>query len=770
MTKEQVANYLSDLRSYQPPRPEEFRAPAGRNVSPITPANFAVPSRTNVTLQQAPAGHDAGDPAPLMENLNPIIHRRTHSAMSGHSYAPSIGGVSISSRPHRRIGSRNVSATSRTSSGTLRAMYVENEQRRREKEEVRAIREALHDLDMQQLHISAQEQAADLMWRHQNPGAPQAVPAPLFHRAQPKSTHHGRSQSAAPDVRPAHDYVPPHEDAENLPSEIVRDGDVFHDEILPIKPQSPTEWTSDPSREARAAAFDAVSKAHQLWDSPQKKAYLSLTNPPVLAPAARPRQSSGPRSRNVSSNSTKGLFRNPEDQIYEEPDEDLDLEATNLSEGRAVPRPAPGASRSPFDRSRRTQDAPSSIRQPSARSGPSTAHAQAQKQSRRPQDVANAPPAAVTDEGADLRSARSGREGAGAERMEVRGDDLRQATSVRVPHRGSTASVPNAKNPMNSSRRRAPEKRSTLPHSEDSALNRPPVPTINLPEDPPVPAINLPEDPPSHMRPPAIPTINEPKATSESGPPRSRNNPFARPPPHHFATAPASTTSSQFTRAAPRPTASCTQCQLPIAGRIVSAAGVRFHPECFICFKCGEGLECVAFYPEPENSRAERVDRIQARAHGEPVDEADGQTEAEDGHDGLRFYCHLDFHELYSPRCRSCKTPIEGEVIVACGGEWHAGHFFCAECGDPFDAVTPFVEKDGYAWCITCHTNRYSTKCKKCRKPVTDQVVMALAAEWHVECFRCLECGGDFDDGRYFLRGHEETPVCVKCEEKRLKA
>jgi hypothetical protein len=32
------------------------------------------------------------------------------------------------------------------------------------------------------------------------------------------------------------------------------------------------------------------------------------------------------------------------------------------------------------------------------------------------------------------------------------------------------------------------------------------------------------------------------------------------------------------------------------------------------------------------------------------------------------------------------------------------------------------------------------------------------------------ECGGEFEDGRYFLRGESDDPVCVKCEERRLKA
>ena len=204
---------------------------------------------------------------------------------------------------------------------------------------------------------------------------------------------------------------------------------------------------------------------------------------------------------------------------------------------------------------------------------------------------------------------------------------------------------------------------------------------------------------------------------------------------------------SHWTPTTVRTGALCTQCALPIAGRIVSAAGSRFHPECFACYQCGEHLECVAFYPEPSNKHAERVDRIRTRMAGQdvaflpshPTPQDMARLEDDDGTDeSPRFYCHLDFHELFSPRCKSCKTPIEGEVIVACGGEWHAGHFFCAQCGDPFDSSTPFVEKDGYAWCVNCHTHRFSTKCKGCRKPVTDTVVKALGAEWHASCFVCV--------------------------------
>ena len=211
-----------------------------------------------------------------------------------------------------------------------------------------------------------------------------------------------------------------------------------------------------------------------------------------------------------------------------------------------------------------------------------------------------------------------------------------------------------------------------------------------------------------------------------------------RPLPKHSTTAPVHTSVPYWSLAGQRSTAQCSACALPIAGRIVSAISQRFHPQCFKCFHCAEPLECVAFFPEPDNKRVERLARIQARMDGHNLpDDKPGESAIEDGDDSLRFYCHLDFHELFSPRCRSCKTPIESEVVVACGGTWHVGHFFCAECGDPFDAKTPFVEKNGYAWCVPCHAGRFSGKCKGCRKPVVEKGIHALEAEWHEYCFVC---------------------------------
>ncbi|OAK98832.1 hypothetical protein IQ06DRAFT_252514 [Phaeosphaeriaceae sp. SRC1lsM3a] len=352
--------------------------------------------------------------------------------------------------------------------------------------------------------------------------------------------------------------------------------------------------------------------------------------------------------------------------------------------------------------------------------------------------------------------------------ISVSGPSSRRGYSANVPTIGVTPPIPS----ISVSESPAPSRRreSNVP----SISVTPEIPTISVNEAP-SPARGPKINAPSISVTPSIPSISVDGAAGSTRPlPDPKNHTSRR-----FGRGGAVQSRPHWTPTNARNGALCTQCALPIAGRIVSAAGSRFHPECFTCYQCAEHLECVAFYPEPDNKLAERVARIQARQRGEdiaflpthPTPEDMARLEHEDGTDeSQRFFCHLDFHELFSPRCKSCKTPIEGEVIVACGAEWHAGHFFCAQCGDPFDSSTPFVEKDGYAWCVNCHTHRYSTKCKKCRKPVTDTVVKALGAEWHMDCFCCVECSGPFQDGRYFLRGESQDPVCVKCEERRLKA
>jgi len=727
-----LATYLQNLRNNRPVRPVGSRPP------PFKSAKYG-----SLTDQHARARADStpASSSPDEKGSEKDEGQGEDSTPHTGTTIPKSVSVSLSSadsvkgRPlvHAPVGGpvvygRKVSptATVHVPTGAVNGTYVESTSRQLEKEEAHNLREALEIIDQRdeemRIYEAAQDEAADLVWRHRHPLAAEA-------------------EKTAP----------------------------YRNPDLPVKNR---------------------------------------------------RRSSAPRQ--VSNGSGKGVFPNPEDQIYEEPEQvvgpvtskhdvgkEADLPLRSKS-GNSLPwlsrhqaekdHPLPAADKAKYDRFEIHKNPPSQSRNAGYRANDPLSTS----------DVDVIPEVDTPKSTADL---------------EIRSEEIRAATSMKRKDRSPNLPTPTAVSdhlgrpivsfdprwrPPSDSPRPSPDIQTPITQGSEAsagakdmarplpcpatsvpgmAASAPTVPTINLPgADVEVPVIHVQADNSSPS--PLIaanlstPQINLP----DEGVPTS-----VRPLPQHTASTPSSTTTPPTTRASRLPwlksggrggvsAVSCSSCALPISGRIVTASGsensslkARFHPECFTCHHCSTPLECVSFYPEPEKKRVERRE-----AEGIPLDSPEAD---------LRFYCHLDFHEFFSPRCRSCKTPIEGEVIVAAGAEWHVGHFFCAECGDPFDSDTPFVEKDGYAYCVSCHTKRTSVRCRECKKQILDEMtVEALGGKWHEHCFTCFECGSGFgEDGRFFVRDipveptekekrkgimrkMEERAVCAACEERRLKA
>ncbi|KAI3482837.1 hypothetical protein L1887_54397 [Cichorium endivia] len=211
--------------------------------------------------------------------------------------------------------------------------------------------------------------------------------------------------------------------------------------------------------------------------------------------------------------------------------------------------------------------------------------------------------------------------------------------------------------------------------------------------------------------------------------------------------------------------AGCHGCRKWIAGKVVHALGTTFHPSCFVCAHCSEGLEHVAFYE----------------------------------HEGLP-YCHFDYHELFSKRCFHCRTPIvderyitvqddeltgqDGETNERC---YHELHFFCANCGDPFldpkvagsaagsdpgqlaadengkikHGGMEFIVHKGYPYCEKCHVSLHKPRCKACKKPIVDDLISALGGKYHPECFTCTACAQPFSDTQFFVK--DAKPYDEEC-------
>ncbi|KAK4507686.1 hypothetical protein PRZ48_001421 [Zasmidium cellare] len=881
-----TAQYLSNLRNAQPTRPSGARPPPT--------SKFGSLRRTETQPAEVKPTSNEDRPALPTSNSMPIMpakqlsHRRTDSNLAKKSMCSSSSP--FAGRPLARPPSATPLPTTAETEETHVVRhapsmpYLESGSRWMEKQEAKSLRQALEDMDLEEerkIHTAAQDEAAELVWKHRNPEAANAPKVfanpdlPKDYRSHLRKGSYQRRQS---------------QDFSLKGQRSASDGSQTSNSDSSTT-SSTKRVTFERPRKVSPPSANGVVSVHKRRESSSKSYdHLAEAVAKDIAIAQR-RTSSG--SRRILSGEKK-MYMHPNDKIWEDPSEEQsppkkqpqesngDQQDTTTSTTRPLPshvRKNPFARvRAQYEKMERSNSAPTLQTLPPA---PDLRHERVEiqrnppSQSRNPWYMSNEAlpptPPSTSEHDADevapkMTPTKDGKE--------VRGDDIRAATSKTrkdyspnlprptvvsdkpgrpivsfetnwgpkevvmeeqhapepepEPSKMSRASTfPTA--PSSSNSRPPPIPRIAV---DDAPPSRPPVPQINFPDEPPssrrpipqinvpdgassrpsIPQINVPDEAPSSRRP--IPQINVPDETSvpsivlpdepsdnipainveapsinasgpdqRTSPTRSqapqRPLPSIRPLPHHAATSPLPKTKSMphYTPSIRQSGALCAHCALPIAGRILSAAGERFHPGCFVCHECNTNLECVAFYPEPDKQRSERLTRIRARDAGIELpppegisDEEYARLQAGDGDETLRFYCHLDFHELFSPRCKSCKTPIEGEVIVACGTEWHVGHFFCAQCGDPFDSSMPFVEKDGYAWCVGCHTNRYSSKCRKCKKPVTDVVVKALGSDWHSECFVCTECNGEFTEGRYFLRGESKDPVCVKCEERRLKA
>lgn len=526
-------------------------------------------------------------------------------------------------------GSNSFRSPPRAGSIQASGIYKESGQRWLERQEARSLRDALQKLDLQEeqrIHAAATEEATRLVLEHQNSGK------------RPQSSHF---PSRSSDPSQWRHHLEKGSRSRNYSLDGKED-----------RPRSGLGIYSPPSDSGSAGSSSPGSSS----DDPTKTTTRKKGRVNFILPQEEHNdagQEPASRTRTVSGDSSKGVFRNPEDRIYEEPDSEHDPPRQPSPERSAL-KVKP---RNSLTGSRPLPNRPGSGSENGNLSSIDI-HKNPPSRSRNPNYTTNPPPSRSKESDVPTKDG-----------LEIRPDDIRAATSMKLKDRSPKLPMPTAVS--NSPGRPIVSFDTSWRKKQTTLENRKSAPsTDHVSEAPAVPSISVTSAEPTEQTPKISVSTSEEttKRSTSSRPSLSKNRPKPAqvPDPQKMPPTSQSKWFSPFTRTR-GPTATCRQCSLPISGRIVTAAGERLHPECFNCAHCGTGLECVAFYQEPDAKRAERL------ANADPND-----PEAH----LLRFYCHLDYHELFSPRCKSCKTPIEGEVVVACGAEWHVGHFFCAECGD----------------------------------------------------------------------------------------
>ncbi|KAK1757534.1 hypothetical protein QBC47DRAFT_411648 [Echria macrotheca] len=853
MTNEQFAAYLAELRNTRinrpggaRPQPAPRRDAAGLPVSARSSLGSPTQSET-ASVNHHRAQSDASN-APVSSarpSMTSSVSSRYSTMTQGRDYYPD--------RPVQPLKPSEVVPS---------ATYIERGQRWMEKEEAFSLRQAMEDMDLKEkpgkrnvpivdeqdpddkrIYDAALNEAAELVWKHQHPTKDPEPGAPYRYRPHLRKNSYAHARTASAGIY----------GADVAPTGLARDPSMRSVSGSSTDSDGAASTRGRPSFASSRQASGTKEAGRGSLDSQPSMPSGPRSAKPYGSISGRPSATQGGRRRSSLKRDISGEVQKPfsGDQIWEEPDSSAPRrpEATDAD---ASVQPLQTKPKNPLNRVQFAPEVPGTPDTPPAAPPKVVSrfeiHRNPVTQTRNPQYT--------TNNGTQVAGPRDNvprKHG-----MEIRSDDIRQATSMRLKDRSSklptpsavsdnpgrpivsfdrswrppeeatdtapeesgfgrggrqsTPTIPNRVNgqhpqqsqqqaqeipvisitkdaPTPAASTAAPRQRA-LPTPATGSVNGPPVPSIAVSDAPsPIPTIAVSDSSssiPTIVLPgdadhgPGIPVIVTPEQGDTKRESRPLPTPRAGAPRVRQAARPHSHWSPDPRPIGSRATARCHECGHFIEGRFVSLAGSneRFHPQCFSCYSCGTSLEALEISPEPDAHRAARLDRIARREAGEILPEEPGQTMAEDGDTRLRFYCHLDWHELFAPRCKHCKTPIMGEHVVALGAHWHFGHFFCAECGDPFERGMTHIEKDGYAWCVSCQTKRTerrAPKCRKCRKAVIGQYVQALGGEWHDECFRCATCNGGFDDGQIFPMDGRGAPgetvvLCTGCMEKELKA
>ena len=172
-----TATYLKDLRTQRqsrpsgsrPAPPSKFGSLKGMETAPSEPA---IQTKSHDDRSTLPPSNStpimAAQPTTLSHNRTGS-DRNTRSPFAGRPIA----------RPPSAMPEPGPAKEAASKQRPTSLPYLENGMRWMEKQEARSLRMALEDMDLEEekrIHTAAQDEAAELVWRHQNPGAVFANP------------------------------------------------------------------------------------------------------------------------------------------------------------------------------------------------------------------------------------------------------------------------------------------------------------------------------------------------------------------------------------------------------------------------------------------------------------------------------------------------------------------------------------------------------------------------------------------------------------------
>ena len=121
-----------------------------------------------------------------------------------------------------------------------------------------------------------------------------------------------------------------------------------------------------------------------------------------------------------------------------------------------------------------------------------------------------------------------------------------------------------------------------------------------------------------------------------------------------------------------------------------------------------------------------------------------------------KLFCRKDFLREEGFVCKQCDEVVTDTMVRAMGAIWHMDHFVCSVCGAPF-RNGGYYRHNNKPYCADHLAETLGMKCVSCSKPVAGGV-KASGKTYHPHCFLCSACKTPLGtDGFYTIDG---KPYC----------
>lgn len=188
----------------------------------------------------------------------------------------------------------------------------------------------------------------------------------------------------------------------------------------------------------------------------------------------------------------------------------------------------------------------------------------------------------------------------------------------------------------------------------------------------------------------------------------------------------------------------CASCGENVVGEGTGCTAMDqvFHVDCFVCMTCSSKLRGKPFYA------------VDKKAYCEP--------------------CYVNTLET----CTICSKPIMERILRATGKAYHPHCFTCVVCQRSLDGIPFTVDASNHIHCIEDFHKKFAPRCCVCHEPIMPAPgqeetvrIVALDRDFHVQCYRCEDCGSLLSEGEnqgcYPLDGHV---LCKNCNSGRIQA